>query len=76
MQAHSSKKPRVWFVEDRLKTLQSVSQQPGFDKVQLYLADWGYNTASAQAIAAKDPKLKLLSLEQFNQDFSAWKKKK
>ncbi len=76
MQIHSSKKPRVWFVEDRLKTLQSVHQQSDLERVQLYLADWGYNTASAQAIADQHSKLKLLSLQQFSQDFTAWKKKK
>jgi len=34
----------LWFVEDRLKTLQLVHQQPDLDAVKLYLADWGYNT--------------------------------
>lgn len=34
----------LWFVEDRLKTLQLVQQQSDLNHVQLFLADWGYNT--------------------------------
>lgn len=62
----------IWFVEDRLKTLQSVQQQPDLKAVQLYLADWGYNTAQARESVHQDPRIKLLSLSQFAQDFSAW----
>ena len=64
--------PTLWFVEDRLKTLQSVQQQPDLDAVKLYLADWGYNTASERATAHHDPRIQLLSLSQFGEDFSAW----
>jgi hypothetical protein len=42
----------LWFVEDRLKTLQSVQQQPDLTDVRLYLADWGYNTTAHQEVAA------------------------
>lgn len=62
----------MWFVEDRLKTLQSVQQQPDLDAIKLYLADWGYNTASEREAAHHDPRIQLLSLSQFAQDFSAW----
>lgn len=62
----------LWFVEDRLKTLQLVQQQADLEAVTLFLADWGYNTASEREIAALNPRIHLLSLSQFGQDFSAW----
>ena len=39
----------VAFIEDRLKALQLVAEQPDLVHVQLYLADWGYNTAADRA---------------------------
>ncbi|HCF30501.1 MAG TPA: haloacid dehalogenase [Cyanobacteria bacterium UBA11049] len=62
----------LWFVEDRLKTLQLVQQQADLEAVRLFLADWGYNTASEREIAVRNPRIHLLSLSQFKQDFSAW----
>ena len=62
----------LWFVEDRLKTLQSVQQQPDLKPVKLYLADWGYNTKTEQESASNHPRIQLLSLEKFSQDFSNW----
>ena len=62
--------PSIWFVEDRLKTLKLVQQQPDLATVQLFLADWGYNTAKERK--AIDQKIKLLSLPQFTQDFTTW----
>ena len=62
----------LWFVEDRLKTLQSVQQQADLKDVRLYLANWGYNTTVQQEAARNDSTIQLLSLSQFVQDFSAW----
>lgn len=62
----------LWFVEDRLKTLQSVQQQPDLESVRLYLADWGYNTAAHRDSTHNDSRIELLSLADFVQDFSAW----
>jgi phosphoglycolate phosphatase-like HAD superfamily hydrolase len=62
----------LWFVEDRLKTLQSVQQQPDLENVRLYLADWGYNTTAQKESIRNDPRIQLLSLSLFVQDFSAW----
>ena len=62
----------IWFVEDRLKTLQSVQQQPDLSSVRLFLADWGYNIARDRKIVRDDPRLQPLSLTQFAQDFSQW----
>ncbi len=55
----------IWFMEDRLKTLELVKQQSDLSKVQLFLADWGYNTELEKAKAQQDPDIKLISLEQF-----------
>lgn len=62
----------IWFVEDRLKTLELVQQQTDLDDVKLFLADWGYNTATEREAARQAPQIALLSLSQFAQDFSAW----
>jgi phosphoglycolate phosphatase-like HAD superfamily hydrolase len=59
----------VWFVEDRLKTLQTIQNQPDLSYVKLYLADWGYNTAKERAIADQDPQIWLLSLKAVEQEF-------
>lgn len=64
---------QIWFVEDRLKTLQSVTQHPTLDRVDLFLADWGYNTESDRRAIESDPRIHRLSLNQFAQDFTAWK---
>lgn len=59
---------RLWFVEDRLKTLQLVQQQPHLAAVKLYLADWGYNTASEREQARQTPGIELISLSTFTQN--------
>lgn len=62
----------IWFIEDRLKTLQAVKQQDLLQDVELFLADWGYNTASERDEAKNDDRIHLISLAQFSQDFSTW----
>ena len=69
---HSVDNQHVWFVEDRLKALQAVKAQSNLEQVQLFLADWGYNTSQAQENARQDQRIRLLSLQQFHGDFSAW----
>ena len=55
----------IWFMEDRLKTLELVKQQSDLSEVQLFLADWGYNTELERKKAQQDPLIQLISLEQF-----------
>ncbi|MBO9998175.1 MAG: HAD family hydrolase [Cyanobacteria bacterium SID2] len=62
----------VVFVEDRLKTLESVASQPDLTSVRLYLADWGYNTESMRQTAREIDRIQLLSLPQFCEDLSNW----
>lgn len=63
---------QIWFVEDLLKTLQLVEQQFELNEVRLYLANWGYNTPEHQEFVRNEPRIKLLSLSMFAQDFSLW----
>jgi len=69
IQTTNTQPANVWFVEDRLKTLQLVQQQPDLQEVQLFLADWGYNTQSERDAAQQIPGIKLISLANFTQDF-------
>jgi phosphoglycolate phosphatase-like HAD superfamily hydrolase len=62
----------LWFVEDRLKTLQLVQQQSDLNHVKLFLADWGYNTQPEREAGKNDPRIHLISLSHFAHDFSTW----
>jgi len=64
--------PTIWFVEDRLKALQSVSQQPDLEALGLFLANWGYNLEADHQAAMADGRLHCISLEQFAGPFSDW----
>ncbi|MEB3340955.1 HAD family hydrolase [Okeania sp.] len=63
----------IWFVEDRLKTLLSVQKQRDLKEVELFLADWGYNTQKERDSVVEYSSIHLLSSAQFCQDFSKWK---
>jgi phosphoglycolate phosphatase-like HAD superfamily hydrolase len=62
----------IWFVEDRLKTLQLVESRPQLSQVELFLADWGYNTESDRRVASQSDRLHLLSLDTFSQPLCQW----
>ena len=66
------RRPRLAFIEDRLETLQHVTTHPDLDDVALFLAAWGYNTEATRATAAADPRIRLLTLEQFRAGTVAW----
>ena len=69
---HAEAATALWFVEDRLKTLQDVAQEPVLDGAGLFLADWGYNTPADREAAGRDARITLLSLDRFARDFPAW----
>jgi phosphoglycolate phosphatase-like HAD superfamily hydrolase len=69
---HSLGAETLWFVEDRLKTLQSVQQQSDLATSQLFLAAWGYTTALDQEAARQDSRLRLITLQQFSHPFCVW----
>jgi hypothetical protein len=62
----------IWFVEDRLKTLQSITQVADLEAVALFLATWGYNTPAERKEATADGRIILLTLDQFCGEFAAW----
>jgi phosphoglycolate phosphatase-like HAD superfamily hydrolase len=62
----------IWFVEDRLKTLQSITQSADLEAVGLFLATWGYNTPAERKEARADGRIVPLTLDQFCGEFSAW----
>ncbi len=64
--------PTIWFVEDRLKTLEKVKARPDLADIPLFLADWGYNTEAEKEQARRDERIHLLSLDQLVQEFSEW----
>ncbi|WP_036479689.1 HAD family hydrolase [Myxosarcina sp. GI1] len=63
----------IWFVEDRLKALQQVTQQSDLLPItKLFLADWGYNTERDRNLVRQDADIELLSLQQFERNFGEW----
>jgi hypothetical protein len=66
------RRPRLWFVEDRLETLQHVTTHTDLADVGLFLAAWGYNTPQTRASVHGDKRIRLLDLEQFRQGLAAW----
>jgi hypothetical protein len=66
----------VWFVEDRLETLECVAactpRIPELARVRLYLAAWGYNVPAARARARRHPRIRLLSRSAFARGVAAW----
>ena len=56
---------QIFFVEDRLQTLVNVLEDKHLHEVQLYFADWGYNTTQDKELAQQIPELTTLTLEQF-----------
>jgi phosphoglycolate phosphatase-like HAD superfamily hydrolase len=69
--AHS-RRPRLWFVEDRLETLQHITIHPDLADVGLFLADWGYNTPETRASLRDDRRIQLLTLAQFRSGLTTW----
>ncbi|NEQ48627.1 MAG: HAD family hydrolase [Leptolyngbya sp. SIO3F4] len=63
--------PKIWFIEDRIKALQAVKQQPDLDHIELFLADWGYNLTPERQAAQGDNRISLLSLDTVVQKFDA-----
>jgi len=53
------------FVEDKMSTLDKVEKIPELGTWNLYLVDWGYNTAKERAAAAANPRIQLVDVESF-----------
>ena len=70
--AAHGRRPRLWFVEDRLETLQHVTTHADLADVGLFLAAWGYNTPQTRASVQGDRRIRLLDLDQFRQCLITW----
>jgi hypothetical protein len=70
--AAHGRRPRLWFVEDRLETLQHVTTHADLADVGLFLAAWGYNTPQTRASVQGDGRIRLLDLDQFRQGLVTW----
>jgi len=55
------------FVEDKYHTLEKVCADPSLSAWQLYLVDWGYNTEVERHAAAQNPRINVISVQQFKQ---------
>jgi len=66
------RRPALWFVEDRLETLQHVTTHADLEDVGLFLASWGYNTPQTRATASAGGRVRLLELDRFRRGLSAW----
>jgi phosphoglycolate phosphatase-like HAD superfamily hydrolase len=64
----------IWFVEDRLKTLQAVIREPDLAGVGLFLALWGYVMPGDASEAAAEARIAPLSLDAFCGEFAGWRK--
>ena len=71
--AAHGQRPVLWFVEDRLETLQHVTTHADLDDVGLFLAAWGYNTPGIRAAVQDHGRIRLLELEQFRHGLSTWR---
>lgn len=52
------------FIEDRLQTLETILPLPALESIQLYLADWGYNTLPERQQAQANPRIRLIALSE------------
>ena len=71
-EAAHGRRPTLWFVEDRLETLQHVTTHADLDDVGLFLAAWGYNTPNIRASLQGNKRIRLLALAQFQGGCSTW----
>ncbi len=64
---------RIWFVEDRLKTLQAVDRESDLGDIELFFADWGYSTPRerVESVMAKS-RIRPISIDQFCGDLTEW----
>lgn len=55
----------ILFVEDRLPTLLNVIDTPSLSSVQLYFANWGYNTINGRQQATHHPRITTLDAPSY-----------
>ena len=55
----------ITFIEDRLKTLQTIATHSKLDSVKLLFADWGYSLPRDHDLAKKNDRIQLVTLPEF-----------
>ena len=57
----------LYFVEDKLATLEKVAAEPACAAWQLFLVDWGYNTAKERerARGRRDGRIRVIGMDEF-----------
>src|SRR5262249_56027888 len=63
--ATHGRRPVLWFVEDRLETLQHVTTHADLDDVGLFLATWGYNPLEVRPSVQDPRRIRLPAPHQF-----------
>lgn len=71
-EARLGKKLTLWFVEDRLKTLQCVRTHADLEDVGLFLAEWGYVSDAARDEIRGAAGIKLLTLAELTRPSWDW----
>ncbi len=56
---------QITFIEDRLKTLQTIATHSELDSVNLLFADWGYSLPKDHDSARRSDRIKLVTLPEF-----------
>lgn len=56
----------ICFVEDRLPTLLQIINEPQLNRVDLWLANWGYNTQNDQQRAERSSRIQTLALQNLH----------
>ena len=59
-------KNEIYFVEDRLETLERVCERAKLANVKLFYALWGYGTEKERQLVRNNPRLTCLELNSFN----------
>ena len=64
---------RIWFVEDRLKTLQAVDREADLGDIELFFADWGYSTPHERGESAlASSRIHPISISKFCGALRGW----
>ncbi|CAM9578458.1 unnamed protein product, partial [Phaeothamnion confervicola] len=53
------------FFEDRVETLEAVTQDQRLQDVSLYLCDWGYSTPDQRLRGARNPRIEVIDRAAF-----------
>ena len=70
---HAIAPGEIWFVEDRMATLERAMAVEALAGLGMFLVDWGYNTEAERAEAIADPRVEVLDLARFTGPLAGWR---